>query len=89
MGQNFSVKENLSPAWLLHCFHHPSVSCHSSFQPYFWESLHAQTFNWSHAGKGWAPEDYQEPSWGVDNDKNSGDVSEPERNLVSWKWGSG
>ncbi|XP_054835209.1 serine/arginine repetitive matrix protein 2-like isoform X2 [Eublepharis macularius] len=54
-------------------------------RPYIWESgssLHAQNFNWSDGGKGWAPEDYQEPSWGVDEAKKYDDVTEPDRNSV-------
>ncbi|XP_060087410.1 periphilin-1-like [Heteronotia binoei] len=61
------------------------VSGKETEQLYFWESessLHAQNFNWSDGGKGWAPEDYQEPSWGVDKAKKCGSASEPERNLV-------
>ncbi|XP_015263088.1 PREDICTED: serine/arginine repetitive matrix protein 2-like [Gekko japonicus] len=61
------------------------VSGKETAQPYFWESessLHAPEFNWSDGGKGWAPEDYQEPSWALDKAKKCGDVSEPERNLV-------
>ncbi|XP_077190618.1 uncharacterized protein LOC143835961 isoform X4 [Paroedura picta] len=61
------------------------VSGEKSEQPSFWESescLLAPDFNWNDGGKGWAPEDCQEPSWAVDKAKKCGCVSELERNVV-------